>query len=60
MKQIEVDFRFIKDAFLLNKTITPHVSCEERLADIIIKTLGPLKFSNLCNKLYLDDIYVPP
>ena len=58
-KHIEVDCHFIRDADLSGKIVTPHTISENQLADISTKALGSTRFSSLCTKLGMFDIYAP-
>ncbi|XP_042056533.1 uncharacterized protein LOC121801150 [Salvia splendens] len=58
-KHIEVDCHFIREC-VLNRTITtPFTSSSNQIADIFTKPLPVKRFSELCTKLDLINIYDP-
>lgn len=56
-KHIEVDCHFVRDT-VSNKLIhLPYVKSEEKLTNVFTKAEGPTKFSTICKKLGMVDIY---
>jgi hypothetical protein len=58
-KHIEIDRHFIKEKLDLGIICMPYVSSSDQLADILTKGLSENKFSNLCSKMGLYDVFAP-
>ena len=59
-KHIEVDFHFVKDVGTRRVITFQFTLSLKHLTDLLTKAVSPQMFSNLCNKLGILDIYVPP
>ena len=56
-KHIEIDYHFVRDKIQLGLISTGYVKTGEQLGDIFTKALSGDRFSYLCNKLGMIDIY---
>ena len=58
-KHIEVDCHFIRECVMGQKIATPFTPSSKQVADVFTKALGGKRFSELCDKLGMIDIYAP-
>ena len=58
-KHIEVDCHFIRDSVMNGNISTPYTASRDQLADLFTKALFFPRFSILCNKLGMTNVYAP-
>jgi hypothetical protein len=59
-KHIEIDCHIVSEKIQLGLVQTLHVTSQNQIADIFIKSLGFKDFFRLLSKMHVKDIYHPP